>query len=253
MIEKHKLKKGCYYTGTCRNTNIAQWDDEKFIFIGNCMGSPYIETIPYYGDVKNINTDGFMPIKEIVVDYIDIKSVRIEQDYKNGARNIYKKTNLIDIKDEIWKPIVGFDNYAVSNMGRIKSIKLNRILSQSFSRGYLILGLTTNKGIKKTVRVHRLVLMTFKPRKFYRKIESNHVNGIKTDNRESNLEWTSHKENSRKMYVSGLYNKKLSAEDVIEIKKLLLEGISGKSIAKLFNVGCSIISEINKGKKWRLI
>ena len=65
MIDKLNLKEGSYYIGTCRNTNIAQWRKGEFIFIGFNFGSPYIETIKYYGDVKNTSFDGFIPIEEI--------------------------------------------------------------------------------------------------------------------------------------------------------------------------------------------
>jgi predicted transcriptional regulator len=95
------------------------------------------------------------------------------------------------------------------------------------------------------------VEMAFKPIKDFRKFEVNHENGIKTDNRDENLEWDTHKSNMEKIYISGNYFKKLKPEMVIEIKKLLNSGdILQKDIAKKFNVSLSIISEINTGKKW---
>ena len=72
MINKQNLKKNQYYIGTCRNTNIAMWNGEMFIFINYFFANPYIETIPYYGDIKKLNTDGFIPTQEIIVNVNEI-------------------------------------------------------------------------------------------------------------------------------------------------------------------------------------
>lgn len=252
MIEKHKLIKGHYYIGTCRNTNIAMWDGVEFIFINYNFTQRYIENINYYGDVKHQNIDGFIPIDEIIVKYDDIKNARLEQDYKNGGRKIFLNINSNDLKNEIWKPIPEYEGlYYVSNYGRIKKHDGNHIMKQNFSHDYLILGLTGYDGKRKTFRVHRLVAMTFQSSEYSKLLEVNHKNGIKTDNNNTNLEWITHKSNSEKIYTSGNYSKKLKPEMVSEIKKLLISGeMLQIVIAKKFNVSRSTISEINTGKKW---
>ena len=252
MIEKYKLFKGAYYIGTCRNTNIAMWDGNKFIFINYYFTEPYLESVAYYGDVKDKNIDGFIPIKGIEVDFIDIKNARLEQDYKNYARKIYLNLGQNDMHNEIWKPIPEYEGlYYASNYGRIKKHDGNHIMKQNFSRDYLIVGLSGYDHKRKTLRVHRLVAMTFKPIKDFVLYEVNHENGIKTDNRDENLEWDTHKSNSEKIYTSGNYFKKLKPEMVSEIKNLLNSGnILQKDIALKFNVSRSTISEINTGKKW---
>ena len=252
MIEKYKLFKGAYYIGTCRNTNIAMWDGNKFIFINYYFTEPYLESVAYYGDVKDKNIDGFIPIKGIEVDFIDIKNARLEQDYKNYARKIYLNLGQNDMHNEIWKPIPEYEGlYYASNYGRIKKHDGNHIMKQNFSRDYLIVGLSGYDHKRKTLRVHRLVAMTFKPIKDFVLYEVNHENGIKTDNRDENLECDKHKSNSEKIYTSGNYFKKLKPEMVSEIKNLLNSGnILQKDIALKFNVSRSTISEINTGKKW---
>lgn len=65
--------------------------------------------------------------------------------------------------EEIWKPIANFDDYKVSNLGRVKSFKgrNSRILKPTPQRsGHLQLWLRRD-GETVPVRVHRLVLETF--------------------------------------------------------------------------------------------
>jgi hypothetical protein len=163
----------------------------------------------------------------------------------------YKNTKITDIDGEVWLPIPSFEkNYCVSNKGRVFSHRNNLIMKQNFSRDYLILGLIDDVGKKHTMRVHRLVLMAFKPEGYLSENEGNHINGIKTDNRDVNLEWTSHQDNSRKMYINNHYSKKLKYGDVVCIKQMLEEGIKGTIIASKFNISPVTISEIKNKRKW---
>jgi len=195
MISKKDLKEGCYYIGTCRNTNIAKWYNGKFIFINMFFDKPYIEEISHYSDVININQDGFIPIDEIKINFNDIVEEKNKQDYKNYGRNIYRNLDSNDISTEVWKPIVldGFMlDYSISNLGRVKKTSTNKIIKQNFIRDYLVVGLTHHKGKRKTYRVHRLVASAFCERKNKKQTIVNHINCVKTDNRALNLGWVEH-------------------------------------------------------------
>lgn len=112
--------------------------------------------------------------------------------------------------EEIWKPIIGYENYyEVSNLGRVRRIKaahgtqIGRILNGMLdSDGYLNVCLTANKN-QKWFLVHRLVAQAFLPNP-ENKPTVNHIDGNKQNNSVSNLEWCTQKENIAHAWRTGL-------------------------------------------------
>ena len=177
--------------------------------------------------------------------------------------------------DEIFKPILGYeDTYLISNKGNIKSLerKIKRknhsfnnkeiIIKNHISKnGYEYCKLHKNKK-QKSYYVHRLVAENFIPNP-HKKRTVNHINGIKTDNNISNLEWMSYSENHKHAFKLGLKKSKIGEEvwcsklrnsDVLEIKWLLAEGcLSQSEISKMFNVSKSIICSIHNKKTWKVV
>ena len=102
-----------------------------------------------------------------------------------------------------------------------------RILKPSKVRGYdkvcIYLGSVKSK---KQYAVHRMVAETYIPNP-NGKTQVNHINGVKNDNRLSNLEWTTPLENTQHSIRTGLrradgvnnVNSKLSIKDVEQIRK----------------------------------
>jgi hypothetical protein len=105
---------------------------------------------------------------------------------------------------EIWKPIIGYENlYEISNLGNVKSLqkgfKKEKILkNRPNNLGYVRVDLRSN-GKSKTIYTHKLVAIHFIPNT-YKKLQVNHINGIKSDNRIENLEWVSSNENQCHRY-----------------------------------------------------
>lgn len=115
---------------------------------------------------------------------------------------------------EEWRPIEGFPNYAVSDAGRVARVfngtgkfssrgRGGRILKPYHAKvGYYVVNLCQN-GSPVLRKIHRLVAMAFLPRD-PKRTHVNHVNGDKLDNRLSNLEWCTHRENLAHASATGL-------------------------------------------------
>lgn len=108
---------------------------------------------------------------------------------------------------EIWKvinhPSIGcFDNYSVSNKGRVKinnyrKTGRERILKQEKLKDYLRVVLFNNKGKRKTFQTHRLVGLMFleTPNTDPNNLQINHLDECKSNNCAENLQWVSAREN----------------------------------------------------------
>ena len=100
------------------------------------------------------------------------------------------------ILDEEPKIRAGF---MVSNMGRVWSLRQGRVLKQQrCTKGYLRIEVRRG-GDRIRKRVHRLVLQTFVGMPDEYRYITDHINGDKSDNRLSNLEWVDYYENNRRM------------------------------------------------------
>lgn len=166
---------------------------------------------------------------------------------------------------EEWKVVNGYGNkYLVSNHGRVTSLhgKFPRILKPGKHRqGYLLVVLQ-NKRERKTVQVHRLVLITFVGLDAS-KCEVNHIDGKKDNNILENLEWVSPSENvQHSFYVLDrdvrlgelVHNSKLSDSDVHKICGMISEGISRDIIiSKFSNLSQRLYYSIRSRQNWKHI
>lgn len=179
---------------------------------------------------------------------------------------------------ETWVDIKGYEYlYQVSDFGNVKSLSRlkfcgknaadgtlykERILKNNIGgHGYLRVNLWKDNKCK-MVKVHTLVCLAFIPNPEGKK-DINHKNGIKSDNRVSNLEWNTRSENLSHAYRIGLKTpswKDKFGSDHCRSKQVVQIGKSGNIIqiyvsireaAKSTGINFSCISAVcnNKNQK----
>jgi len=151
---------------------------------------------------------------------------------------------------EIYKDIIGYEKlYKISDMGNIVNSKgqLRKTVVTPF--GYKRVCLCkNNKPVSH--HVHKLVALTFIPNP-ENKPCINHINSIKTDNSVSNLEWCTHKENTKHMYQSKPTKKGMTLDRANEIRKLYRsKNYKQIELAKAFEISRPMISGIVNNYYW---
>ena len=165
------------------------------------------------------------------------------------------------IQQEIWKDIKEFNGkYSASNLGAVKNNFTRKILKPMKNHnGYLVIHLWN--GNKTSFRIHRIIAEMFIPNPENKKTV-NHKNGVKTDNRAENLEWSTSSENIKHAFVIGLNEgncgekhggSKLKECDVLDIRKAFDHGKSQADIANEYKMSASQICGIVNRKKWKHI
>ena len=108
--------------------------------------------------------------------------------------------------------------------------------------------------------MHRAVALLFNENPNNHSIV-NHLNGDKKDNRDQNLQWASHSENTKHAFDFGLNDmvgekqpsSKYSKETIEEVVALLDSGCSYTQIKEKTGVSTSQISNIKHGHTWNSV
>lgn len=166
---------------------------------------------------------------------------------------------------EIWKDIIDFEGlYQISNYGNVRSCKRyvnakfgkrvvnEKLLSLGKDKDGYLMAILCQDGIKKTVKIHRLVANAFID-KFDGKDIVNHIDSNKSNNILSNLEWVSSLENNchsrlkmktSSKYVGVYFNKKdnnFRATATINGKSITLGGFKNEEDA--YVIRCNFLKE----------
>ena len=135
---------------------------------------------------------------------------------------------------EIWRDITGYEGlYKISSLGRVMSVKRNKILKPGNTGKYLIVVLCKN-GVRNTHLVHRLVAFEFCIKQ-PGQCEVNHLNEIKTDYRAENLEWCTRLENIR--YGTGIERHSTTQKNDHRSKAVFQYSLDGKLVRQFPSVG----------------
>lgn len=171
---------------------------------------------------------------------------------------------------EVWKVIPGFEGYEASSHGRIRSfwrkVGLGRghnggtkqVLDKFPQRilrprirpaGYKDVNLRRD-GKSYHTSVHKLILITFiGPRP--PGMEACHNDGKPSNNFLNNLRWDTHKNNKFDSIKHGTTPTTLTTKQVVDIKRLLSDGIHSRDVAKTFLVSKSAIDHIKYNRTWK--
>ena len=156
------------------------------------------------------NPDNKPEVMHIDKDCKNIKATNLKwvyhYEFKKKIKNIIplktqvnKTQHKIDIskfkKDlvEQWKPIKNFSKYAVSNLGRIKYIKKNRMRKLVIMDGYNTVTIRNNNGNVITIRINIAVAQHFidmpAELKDKKKVIVDHIDNNRLNDRIDNLRW----------------------------------------------------------------
>jgi hypothetical protein len=147
--------------------------------------------------------------------------------------------------------------YEVSSEGRVRN-KRGLLLKPRMSNcGYARVALSKKRAYTH-ISIHRLVLLTFVgcPAD---NMECRHLDGNRTNNRLSNLQWGTKLENAQDRISHGMQVRgarvaiaKLNDRKVQIVKWILARGVmSQQKIADLFGVAQTKISAIHTGQTWK--
>lgn len=172
--------------------------------------------------------------------------------------------------------------YLISNHGRIFDEKKQEFKhfihdyrdgkNNSYNRIQLVTYLSENNNQYSTkyYPVHRIVMACFRPEQgsIMQKLDVNHKDGIKNNNyvhprldEYSNLEWTTHSENAKHAFKTGLNSQtgemnschKITENTALKIIELISQNkYSDREIAEKIgnNATISIVASIRRGQTW---
>ena len=153
-----------------------------------------------------------------------------------------------------------FHGYKIYENGEFTSKDSDELrIPHKHQRGYLWASFTIN-GVKKKLLIHRVVAMAFIENP-YNKPQVNHIDGDKTNNHVSNLEWCTNYENRQHAVNHNLHAKgeqlakKLSIEKVKRIREEYIPYSTDNNqytIAKKYGISQRQVMKIVNGLDWKL-
>ncbi|MFE7397996.1 HNH endonuclease [Streptomyces sp. NPDC057557] len=158
---------------------------------------------------------------------------------------------------EEWREIPEYPGYAVSSEGRVRGPDGTLLKLWKSGAGYRSVGLCAD-GTRAIEYVHRLVARGFHGPPPADRTDASHINGVRTDNRSSNLVWESRTENIARtaghgtMLVGERANGAvLTADDVREIRRRATTGETQVEIARDYPVTRHMVGLIIRWQRWR--
>lgn len=155
-----------------------------------------------------------------------------------------------------------YTDYLIDSHGIIYNSKNKKIKQRVRKNGYVECGLTLNHK-QYYCLIHRLVMCTFSPIENMESFQVNHINGIKTDNCLTNLEWVTCDKNMRHARQLGLYDScycdksvhaKYSNDKINAIcKDIFITGLKSGQLRQKYNIPKHLVDDLRRGKSWKAI
>jgi hypothetical protein len=174
----------------------------------------------------------------------------------------------MDTVHEEWRPVPGAaGRYSVSNLGRVRREVYADANGRVRPRG-IVKGSADTCGYlrvrpyarpdRTVIAIHRLVAHAFHgpcPDGH----EVNHIDGNRQNNRASNLEYVTHRDNVRHSWRLGNVRRdgehngraKLTSAQARDVRFRVAAGESPRGIARSLGVADSTVHQIANGSKWR--
>ena len=176
---------------------------------------------------------------------------------------------------EEWRPVVGADGYySVSNLGRVRRelgdgqrTYAGRILKPGLAgAGYPFVHLRVPGVLRGQRYVHRLVAEAFLGSPPTRRHEVDHLDGVRTNNHVSNLEWVTPSNNQLRAWAAGLIpinhrpsirkvgeqhpRSKLTDADVRFIRSAEGRAMDADVVAARFDTSRMYVLRLRRGLGW---
>lgn len=159
---------------------------------------------------------------------------------------------------EEWRQMVGHPKFLVSNFGRISNKKGKIYATWINHEGYEQVCLCENNH-KFVVKVHQEVAKAFIPSVEGKPI-INHIDGVKTNNRIENLEWTTYSMNVKHALAIGLAKKPEPVRRMVRcvetgevFESLQQAGEKTKAIASHISACCTGERKTTGGLHWEYV
>jgi len=164
---------------------------------------------------------------------------------------------------ELWLPLKSFSwPYEVSNKGRVRTLNYNKtketkVMSLGINRGgypFIVLR-RMGKTVAKTV--HSLVMEVWHGNR-PEGLVINHKDGVKTNNKNENLEYVTISRNTKHSFEIGTQcNKginhsqaKMNDDTVRKIRLLKSTGLSNREVSEELGISRGMVSNVSCGRNW---
>jgi len=157
-----------------------------------------------------------------------------------------------NIEREVWKPVVDYPKYEISNMGNVR--RNNKQLSLFIIKGYLAFNVIDGVKRRKSLRVHKEVAKAFLGNHAANMIVR-HLDGNPLNCCISNIKWGTHSDNEKdkKRHGRSLAGSKNPQAKITEMEAIFIKksNLSSKELAERLNIGYRAIWAIKTGRTWK--